>query len=91
MVSQSVPKNYTFSPAEGTPHLTINHDVAAELDSSNAFEGTFVTGLVRVIDDAKFLLQDPRSYSRFGSPPMPTPFLLAPSLTASRPFLLIHG
>lgn len=41
MVSQSVPNNYTFSPAEGTPHLTINHDVAAELDSSNAFEGTF--------------------------------------------------
>ncbi|CRK31094.1 hypothetical protein BN1723_014449 [Verticillium longisporum] len=35
----SVPTNYTFSPSEGTPHLTINHDVAAELDSSNAFEG----------------------------------------------------
>lgn len=39
MVSQSVPNNYTFSPAEGTPHLTINHDVAADLDSTNAFEG----------------------------------------------------
>ncbi|KAM0328866.1 hypothetical protein ACHAQA_005282 [Verticillium albo-atrum] len=35
----SVPTNYTFSPSEGTPHLTINHDVAADLDSSNAFEG----------------------------------------------------
>ncbi|PHH92164.1 hypothetical protein CDD83_8647 [Cordyceps sp. RAO-2017] len=39
MVNLSVPKNYTFSPSEGTPHLTINHDVAADLDSSNAFEG----------------------------------------------------
>lgn len=39
MMSHSVPNNYTFSPAEGTPHLTINHDVAADLDSSNAFEG----------------------------------------------------
>ncbi|KAM0275056.1 hypothetical protein ACHAQH_007617 [Verticillium albo-atrum] len=35
----SVPTNYTFSPSEGTPHLTINHDVAADLDSTNAFEG----------------------------------------------------
>lgn len=39
MISQSVPNNYTFSPAEATPHLTINHDVAADLDSTNAFEG----------------------------------------------------
>ncbi|KAI0007696.1 S-adenosylmethionine decarboxylase [Xylariaceae sp. FL0662B] len=39
MVNFEVPTNYTFSPSEGTPHLTINHDVAAELDSSNAFEG----------------------------------------------------
>lgn len=39
MVNLSVPKNYTFSPSEGTPHLTINHDVAADLDSTNAFEG----------------------------------------------------
>ncbi|GJN74940.1 S-adenosylmethionine decarboxylase proenzyme [Purpureocillium lilacinum] len=39
MVNLSVPKNYTFSPSEGTPHLTINHDVAADLDSSGAFEG----------------------------------------------------
>jgi len=39
MVNLSVPTNYTFSPSEGTPHLTINHDVAADLDSSNAFEG----------------------------------------------------
>lgn len=34
-----VPSNYTFSPSSATPHLTINHDVAADLDSSNAFEG----------------------------------------------------
>lgn len=39
MLSRSVPSNYTFSPSEATPHLTINHDVAADLDSSNAFEG----------------------------------------------------
>lgn len=39
MVNLEVPNNYTFSPSEGTPHLTINHDVAADLDSSNAFEG----------------------------------------------------
>ncbi|KYK60844.1 S-adenosylmethionine decarboxylase [Drechmeria coniospora] len=39
MVNLSVPRNYTFSPSDGTPHLTINHDVAADLDSTNAFEG----------------------------------------------------
>lgn len=39
MVNLSVPKNYTFSPSSVPPHLTINHDVAADLDSSNAFEG----------------------------------------------------
>ena len=41
MVNLSVPKNYTFSPSSATPHLTINRDVVADLDSSNAFEGTF--------------------------------------------------
>lgn len=35
----SIPTNYTFSPSEGTPYLTINHDVAAGLDSTSAFEG----------------------------------------------------
>ncbi|KAI1312944.1 S-adenosylmethionine decarboxylase [Xylaria venustula] len=39
MVNLDIPTNYTFSPSEGTPHLTINHDVAADLDSSSAFEG----------------------------------------------------
>lgn len=39
MVNFSVPNNYTFSPSEATPHLTINHDVAADLDSAGAFEG----------------------------------------------------
>ncbi|KAI0024488.1 S-adenosylmethionine decarboxylase [Xylariomycetidae sp. FL0641] len=39
MVNLEVPTDYTFSPSEGTPYLTINHDVAADLDSSNAFEG----------------------------------------------------
>jgi S-adenosylmethionine decarboxylase len=39
MLSTSVPNNCTFSPASATPHLTINHDVAADLDSTNAFEG----------------------------------------------------
>ncbi|GAP90594.1 putative adenosylmethionine decarboxylase [Rosellinia necatrix] len=39
MVNPSIPTNYTFSPSEATPHLTINHDVAADLDSTSAFEG----------------------------------------------------
>lgn len=39
MANLSVPNNYTFSPSSAT-HLTINHDVAAELDSTYAFEGT---------------------------------------------------
>ncbi|KAI1111919.1 S-adenosylmethionine decarboxylase [Nemania sp. NC0429] len=39
MVNLAIPSNYTFSPSEATPHLTINHDVAADLDSSSAFEG----------------------------------------------------
>jgi len=39
MVHLDVPNGYAFSPSEGTPHLTINHDVAADLDSTNAFEG----------------------------------------------------
>ncbi|KAK5994105.1 S-adenosylmethionine decarboxylase proenzyme [Cladobotryum mycophilum] len=39
MVNFSVPNNYSFSPSSATPHLTINHDVAADLDSTNAFEG----------------------------------------------------
>jgi S-adenosylmethionine decarboxylase len=39
MISFEIPTNYTFSPSEATPHLTINHDVAADLDSANAFEG----------------------------------------------------
>jgi S-adenosylmethionine decarboxylase len=29
-----------FSPTENTPHITINHEAAVDLDSSNAFEGT---------------------------------------------------
>lgn len=47
MLSQSVPENYSFSPSEATPHLTINHDVAAELDSSNAFEGKYMSCMLR--------------------------------------------
>lgn len=39
MVHLSVPDNHTFSPSEGSLSLTINHDVAADLDSTNAFEG----------------------------------------------------
>ncbi|KAK8187275.1 S-adenosylmethionine decarboxylase [Phyllosticta capitalensis] len=36
-----IPKQYTASPSSycGTPHLTINRDVAVDLDSTNAFEG----------------------------------------------------
>ncbi|KJR88042.1 S-adenosylmethionine decarboxylase [Sporothrix schenckii 1099-18] len=45
MVALDIPNGCTLSPSLatphllGTPHLHINHDVAADLDSSNAFEG----------------------------------------------------
>lgn len=39
MVDLEVPNSYVLSTSESTPHLTINHDVAADLDSSDAFEG----------------------------------------------------
>lgn len=39
MVDLEVPNTHVLSTSEGTPLLTINHDVAADLDSSNAFEG----------------------------------------------------
>ncbi|AEO63058.1 uncharacterized protein THITE_2107903 [Thermothielavioides terrestris NRRL 8126] len=39
MVLLGIPENYSFSPAPGSLQLTINHEVAADLDSSNAFEG----------------------------------------------------
>lgn len=39
MVDLEVPSQYTFSPSEGTPQLTINRDATIDLDSSNAFEG----------------------------------------------------
>lgn len=42
MVNTVIPQNYTASPSSfsGTPQLTINRDVTADLDSTNAFEGT---------------------------------------------------
>lgn len=45
MVNTDIPRHYTASPSSygGTPHLTINHDVAADLDSNNAFEGKLCT------------------------------------------------
>ncbi|CAK7203852.1 spermidine resistance protein [Sporothrix eucalyptigena] len=45
MVALDIPHGCTLSPSLATPHLmgtpslTINHDVAADLDSTNAFEG----------------------------------------------------
>lgn len=39
MVNFDIPSQYTFSPSEGTPHLTINREAIVDLDSSNAFEG----------------------------------------------------
>jgi len=39
MVGLGAPENHRFSPSPSTPHLTINHDVAADLTSTNAFEG----------------------------------------------------
>ncbi|RDW95079.1 putative S-adenosylmethionine decarboxylase proenzyme [Coleophoma crateriformis] len=39
MVNLETPSQHTFSPSEGTPQLTINHEATIDLDSSNAFEG----------------------------------------------------
>ena len=41
MVNIEIPKHYTASPSSisETPHLTINREVAADLDSTNQFEG----------------------------------------------------
>jgi len=41
MVNSEIPKHYTASPSSynATPHLTINREVALDLDSNNAFEG----------------------------------------------------
>lgn len=39
MVNLDIPSQYTFSPSEGTPYLTINREATIDLDSSNAFEG----------------------------------------------------
>ncbi|KAI6707836.1 hypothetical protein PZA11_006515 [Diplocarpon coronariae] len=39
MVNFEIPSQYTFSPSEGTPHLTINREATIDLDSSTAFEG----------------------------------------------------
>lgn len=63
MVNLSVPANYTFSPAEATPHLTINHDVAADLDSSNAFEGLYKHAGANAYTN---MLQGQRNCSRCG-------------------------
>ena len=39
MIDFEVPIANSFNQLEVTPHLSINHDVVADLDSSNAFEG----------------------------------------------------
>jgi len=41
MVNIEIPKHYTASPSSynATPHLTINREVALDLDSTNVFEG----------------------------------------------------
>lgn len=41
MVDFEQPTNESIAPSEDIPQLTINHDVAADLDSSSAFEGKF--------------------------------------------------
>lgn len=41
MVNLEIPSQYTFSPSEATPQLTINRDATIDLDSSNAFEGPY--------------------------------------------------
>jgi S-adenosylmethionine decarboxylase len=39
MVNIDIPNDYTVSPSTASPYLTINRDVAVDLDSTNAFEG----------------------------------------------------
>ncbi|KAK0727646.1 S-adenosylmethionine decarboxylase [Lasiosphaeria miniovina] len=39
MTNLDVSSGHVLSTSPGTPHLTINHDIAADLDSTNAFEG----------------------------------------------------
>jgi S-adenosylmethionine decarboxylase len=39
MVNSTIPSEYTFSPSDATPQLTINREATIDLDSSNAFEG----------------------------------------------------
>lgn len=39
MVNSTIPAEYTLSPSEATPHLTINREATVDLDSTNAFEG----------------------------------------------------
>ena len=61
MVTTEIPKHYTASPSSlnGTPHLTINREIALDLDSTNAFEGMSH----QYIDDLRFLIisQDQRN------------------------------
>ncbi|KAI9854520.1 MAG: spermidine resistance protein [Trichoglossum hirsutum] len=39
MVTVDIPRHTTASPLEDAPHITINHEAALDLESSNAFEG----------------------------------------------------
>lgn len=82
MLSRSVPSGFTFSPSEATPHLTINHDVAADLDSSNAFEGLYPSSCPLGVchgPQTNIAAQAPRSSWRCGSLQAPTPSPLEPS------------
>jgi hypothetical protein len=80
MINFEVPSDCAFSPSAATPHLTINHDVAADLDSSN-FEGMVHLGdkaslWVGFHADNQAKVQ--RSCSKFGSPRARPLYLMVP-------------
>lgn len=82
MSSLPVVKGHASYLIEGTPRLTINHDVVAELDSSNAFEGTEIMdcSMSRWFDafaNCQIWIQDPKSSLKFGLPLAQTAFLAA--------------
>ena len=62
MVNTDIPKHYTASPSSfsGTPHLTINREVADDLDSTNVFEGLFYLPYPYSLADLG--IQDQKSY-----------------------------
>ena len=65
MVNIDIPRNYTFSPSDGTPHLTINREALIDLDSSNAFEG--MSSSLGPLSSRLTMFKVLRSFLKYGS------------------------